>query len=107
MNRRNFLTGMGGLAAVGMGTNLVREWDERSLRAQVFIAKATSYQDDLESIIGNGLRTLGLSQSWAKGRIVLLKPNLVEPSSSSPQINTHPYVVRAAAEVFRRWGGAK
>ena len=104
MNRRNFLTGVGGLATVGMGTNLVREWDERSLRAQVFIAKAKSYQDDLESIIGDGLAMLGLSQSWAKGRIVLLKPNLVEPSRSSPQINTHPYVVRAAAEVFRRWG---
>jgi uncharacterized protein (DUF362 family) len=104
MNRRNFLTGVGGLATVGMGTNLVREWDERSLRAQVFIAKATSYQSDLESIIGDGLRMLGLSQSWAKGRIVVLKPNLVEPSRSSPQINTHPYVVRAAAEVFRRWG---
>jgi uncharacterized protein (DUF362 family) len=104
MNRRNFLTGMGGLATIGMGTNLVRERDERSLRAQVFIAKAASYEVDLQSLIGDGLFALGLSPSWAKGRTVLLKPNLVEPSLSSPQINTHPYVVRAAADVFHRWG---
>jgi uncharacterized protein (DUF362 family) len=104
MNRRSFLTGMGGLAAVGLGANLIREWQERSQSAQVFIAKATSYQADLESIIGDGLRNLGLSYPWVKGRTVLLKPNLVEPTQSSPHINTHPMVVRAAAEVFRRWG---
>ena len=69
-----------------------------------FIAKAASYQADLESIIAAGLRELGLSPSWAKGRSVLLKPNLVEPCRDAPQINTHPAVVRAAAEVFRRWG---
>jgi uncharacterized protein (DUF362 family) len=104
MNRRNFLTGMGGLAAIGVGASLVREWDERSLRAQVFIARAASYEADLESIIGAGLRELGLSPFWAKGRTVLLKPNLVEPCRDAPQINTHPAVVRAAAEVFRNWG---
>ena len=80
------------------------DWDERSLRARVFIARAASYEADLESIISSGLRELGLSASWAKGRSVLLKPNLVEPFVDSPQINTHPAVVRAAAEVFRRWG---
>jgi uncharacterized protein (DUF362 family) len=104
MNRRNFLTGMGGLATIGMGARQVNEWNERSLRAQVFIAKAACYEADLESIIVAGLSELGLSTSWAKGRSVLLKPNLVEPCRDSPQINTHPTVVRAAAEVFRRWG---
>jgi uncharacterized protein (DUF362 family) len=103
MNRRIFLTGMGGLATLGVGASVVSEWDERSLRAQVFIAKAASYEVDLESIIGAGLRELGLSPSWVKGRSVLLKPNLVEPCRDAPQINTHPAVVRAAAEVFRRW----
>ena len=38
-----------------------------------------------------------------KGKTVLLKPNLVEPTRADPQINTHPAVVRAAGEVFRRW----
>ena len=104
MNRRDFLTGMGGLAAIGLGTKQVSDCNERSLRAEVFITKAASYQCDLESKIAAGLFELGLRPSWAKGRSVLLKPNLVEPSLDSPQINTHPAVVRAVAEVFRRWG---
>jgi uncharacterized protein (DUF362 family) len=104
MNRRNFLTGIGGLATIGMGAKLVSEWNERSLRAQVFIAKAASYEADLEPIIAAGLRELGLTSAWARGRSVLLKPNLVEPSRGAPQINTNPAVVRAAAQVFRRWG---
>jgi uncharacterized protein (DUF362 family) len=104
MNRRKFLTGVGGLATVSLGANLVRESDEGGLRSRVFIAKALSYQDDLESIITSGLSELGLGASWAKGKSVLLKPNLVEPTASAPQINTHPLVVRAVAQVFRRWG---
>ena len=103
MNRRNFLTGAGGLATIGLGAKVVTDWNEQSLR-QVFIAKAASYGADLESIINTGLCNLGLSRAWAKGRSVLLKPNLVEPCLDSPQINTHPAVVRATAEVFRRWG---
>jgi uncharacterized protein (DUF362 family) len=39
-----------------------------------------------------------------RGRKVLLKPNLVEPSRQSPQVTTHPAMIVAAAEVFRRWG---
>ena len=61
MNRRDLLTGMGGLAAIGIGARQVRDWNERSLRARVFIARASSYQADLESIIDDGLRALGLS----------------------------------------------
>ncbi len=37
----------------------------------------------------------------------MLKPNLVEPCSDAPQVNTHPAVVRAAAEVFRGWGARR
>jgi uncharacterized protein (DUF362 family) len=74
------------------------------MRAAVFIAKAPSYQSDLESIIGSGLRELGVGPSWVAGKSVLLKPNLVEPCRDAPQINTHPAVVRAAALVFRSWG---
>ena len=56
--------------------------------------------------IAAGLRELGLGHAWARGKTVLLKPNLVEPSRDAPAINTHPLVVRAAAEVFRSWGAA-
>src|SRR5260370_5238284 len=104
MNGGNFLAGVGGLAVIGMGAKQVSDWNERSLRAQVFIARAETYQADLESISGAGFRELGLYPAWARGRSVLLKPNLVEPYRDVPEINTNPAVVRATAEVFRRWG---
>ncbi len=103
--RRAFLTGAGALAATGLGASAWREHDERARRAEVFIGKASSYDEsDLERLIADGLRAVGLSPRWAAGKSVLLKPNLVEPSREAPQINTHPAVVRASAEVFRRWG---
>ena len=104
MKRRSFLTAAGATTALGMGLKTARDFDESGMRSDVFIAKAGSYEADLESIIRDGLHELGLGPSLVKGKSVLLKPNLVEPSRSAPQINTHPLVVRAAAEVFRRWG---
>ena len=104
MRRRAFLTGAGGIVSAGLAANLFRRWDESSLRAPVVIARAASYDVDLEATIRSGLRELGIGPWWAKGRSILLKPNLVEPCIDEPQINTHPAVVRAAAEVFRGWG---
>jgi uncharacterized protein (DUF362 family) len=103
MKRRRFLTGVGAAVATGLGARLVREWDEASHRARVFVGKAPSYQSDLESKIRHGLGELGFGPARVEGRSVLLKPNLVEPSHEAPHINTHPAVVRAAAEVFRGW----
>ncbi len=103
MNRRKFLTGIGGAATAGLAADLAWKWNEAGLRAQVFVAKAASYAADLETIIASGLTELGLGPAWVEGRTVLLKPNLVEPYQDAPQINTHASVVRAAALVFRRW----
>ncbi len=44
-----------------------------------------------------------LGPRQVKGKSILLKPNLVEPSREFPHINTHPALVRAVAEVFRSW----
>jgi uncharacterized protein (DUF362 family) len=104
MIRREFLTGVGGLAAAGAGAKWLYDQNEASFRASVFVAKAASYDVDLEPIIRSGLGELGLAPSWAKGKSVLLKPNLVEPSHDAPHINTHPAVVHAAARVFQGWG---
>jgi uncharacterized protein (DUF362 family) len=104
MNRRSFLTGIGAAVATGLGADLACDWNEWSWRAAVFIAKASTYESSLESIIASGLTELGVDSRWAIGKRVLLKPNLVEPSRDAPQINTHPLLVRAAAEVFRGWG---
>jgi uncharacterized protein (DUF362 family) len=103
MKRRSFLTAAGATVAAGMALKSARDHDEASLRADVFIARAGSYADDLEPIIRRGLSELGMGPATIKGKTVLLKPNLVEPTRSVPHINTHPRVVIAVAEVFRRW----
>jgi uncharacterized protein (DUF362 family) len=103
-SRRKFLATTGALLAGGAGLKLLRDHNEAFCRADVFIAKAASYDDDLPRIIRRGLAELGLGRTWAQGKSVLLKPNLVEPLRDAPHINTHPAVVRAVAEVFRGWG---
>jgi uncharacterized protein (DUF362 family) len=103
LNRRTFLVGAGAAVAAGLGTKLLVDRNEHSLRATVVIAKATSYDADLVRTIRDGLNELGLGPAWVAGESVLLKPYLVEPSREAPHINTHPALVRATAEVFRSW----
>ena len=55
----------------------------------------------------SGIRELGITLSEIKGKRILLKPNLVEPHMAAGQINTHPLVVRGAAEAFLRAGASK
>jgi uncharacterized protein (DUF362 family) len=107
MKRRTFLTGVGGVAAAGLAANWVRDRNEGFQRAAVVVATASSYESDLETVLRSGLRELGIEPGMIKGKSVLLKPNLVEPCGDAPQINTHPSVVRAAAEVFREWGARR
>ena len=104
MKRRSLLTGLGAAVAAGLGGGLATDWNERGQRASVFIAKASDYEANLEARIEAGLRELGFDHRFAKGKSVLLKPNLVEPSRATPEVNTHPHVVRAVAGVFRRLG---
>jgi uncharacterized protein (DUF362 family) len=104
LGRREFLGAAGAILAGGSGLKLLRDRNEAFCRANVFIARAVSYEEDLPRIIRGGLAELGLGPAWARGKSVLLKPNLVEPIRDAPHINTHPAVVRAVAEVFRGWG---
>ncbi|MFO0888959.1 MAG: DUF362 domain-containing protein [Isosphaeraceae bacterium] len=103
MTRRTFLTCAGAATAAGLGLRAARERDERGLRADVFISRADSYEGELAAGIRAGLEELGLGTHAVRGKRILLKPNLVEPSREQPHINTHPAVVRASAEVFRSW----
>jgi uncharacterized protein (DUF362 family) len=103
LRRRRFLIGAGAAVAAGLGTKLVRDVNEARLRAEVFIARARTYDDDLATKIDDGLTALGFSPARVIGKSVLLKPNLVEPSRGAPQVNTHPELIRTVAEVFRRW----
>ncbi len=74
--------------------------------SRVFIAVAEDYQDDLVSLIMSGLKELAISPEAIRGKRILLKPNLVEPRSGLSHINTHPLVVRAAYDAFRRLGAS-
>ncbi|MBX6315552.1 MAG: DUF362 domain-containing protein [Isosphaeraceae bacterium] len=100
--RRQFLAGAGAVVAGGLTAKAIRDYQEGFLRADVVIAKAISYTIDLERVVREGLAALGLGRPWVRGKSVLLKPNLVEPNYEAPHINTHPALIRAVAETFRR-----
>src|SRR5262245_61218546 len=71
-------------------------------RAPVTIARASSYSGELYELIRGILIDHRVE---ARGKRVVLKPNLVEFEDSSV-INTHPNLVRAAREAFLSLGAA-
>ncbi|HEX3869266.1 MAG TPA: DUF362 domain-containing protein [Pirellulales bacterium] len=101
-DRRALLIGTS-TAAIGFfgGSALI---DRLRPRKRVFIARNQRYDGPLEQTIRDGLAATGLGESQVRGKRVLLKPNMVEPTRASPQMTTNPAVVLAAAEVFRKWG---
>lgn len=101
-SRRTWLIGGGTVAATLVGAGLIRHW--RGERASVFIAKGQSYGVDLVRTIRDGLNACGLASESVRGKRVLLKPNMVEPTRDAPHMTTHPAMVLATAEVFRGWG---
>lgn len=100
--RRALLVG-GSLAAAGLiARPLLREW--LGGRASVFVARNQRYDGDLSRTIRDGLLAAGLDPVPLRGKRVLLKPNLVEPTRDVPFLTTHPMMVAAAADIFRQWG---
>ncbi len=101
-DRRALLVG-GGVALAGVaGYSVLR--DVGKPRAAVFVARSQRYDGPLTRTIADGLTATGLEPGSVRGKRVLLKPNLVEPTKKSPHMTTHPAMVQAAADVFRRWG---
>jgi uncharacterized protein (DUF362 family) len=101
-SRRRLLAGAGAVAAAALGFPLLRR--AFPVQTPVFLARNQRYDGPLAKTIADGLAAVGFDRDWVRGRRVLLKPNLVEPTASAPQVTTHPSVVLAAAQVFRRWG---
>ncbi|MGE0757299.1 MAG: DUF362 domain-containing protein [Pirellulaceae bacterium] len=87
-----------GLAVLPVARRLARH------RESVFVARNQRYDGQLVRTLHDGLLATGLDAARLRGRRVLLKPNLVEPTRAAPHVTTHPAVVGAAAEVFRSWG---
>lgn len=103
-DRRTFLVGSGLIAAGAIGYPMARRlWRTPQ---PVFLAGGQRYDGSLTRTIRDGLEAVGFDFSWVRHRRVLLKPNLVEPARDSPQMTTHPAVVLAAADVFRRAGAS-
>ena len=102
VNRRALLIG-GSLAAAGaIGYPLARRL--MTERASVFVARGQKYDGPLRQTIHDGLLASGIKSEHVRGRKVLLKPNMVEPTRSAPQMTTRPEILLAAIEVFRDWG---
>lgn len=103
-DRRALLIGGGATLAAIAGYPVVRHLTAPT--APVFVAKSQTYDGRLVTTIRDGLIATGLDQKAIRGRRVLLKPNMVEPDRSAPQMTTHPAMILATAEVFRSWGAS-
>lgn len=103
--RRAFLGGAlaAGAAALHGCTDAPR-WEPSAVRqparSRVAILSATAYDDGLVEIVRRGLRLFDLPIA---GKRVVLKPNFVEHDPNGV-VNTHPALVAAAIEAFRRAG---
>jgi uncharacterized protein (DUF362 family) len=74
--------------------------DQRPRRSRVAILHAGRYSQNLDQILEAGLRLFPIN---VRDKTVVLKPNLVDYAPDDA-INTHPLLVLAAAESFRRMG---
>jgi uncharacterized protein (DUF362 family) len=101
-SRRDLLK-VGGATAVGLGALVALG---RKKRSSVFIARSQRYDADLSKTIRDGLLACNIHAEQFRGKRVLLKPNLVEPTRRIPHMTTHPAVIIAAAEVFRGFGAS-
>jgi uncharacterized protein (DUF362 family) len=103
-SRRNFVVGAAALAAgasVSVPFFLPKyHSDRRVKRSRVAILNVEQYSWRIDEILASGLRLFRIN---VQGKTVILKPNLVDYTPTNA-INTHPTVVLAAAESFRRMG---
>lgn len=103
VSRRSLLKGAAVATTVGVGGKLVWDYQEGFQTANTAILAAPRYDEGIADLIRRGLGELGFGRDHVRGKSVLLKPNLVEPSADAPHINTHPEFVRAVIEVMRHF----
>jgi uncharacterized protein (DUF362 family) len=103
-SRRSFLVGSAALAAgasVSVPFFLPKYhavWLAK--RSRVAILSVEQYSERIDEVLASGLRLFRMN---IQGKTVVLKPNLVDYTPGNA-INTHPTLVLAAAESFRRMG---
>ena len=104
LNRRALLVTGGAVVAGFAAAPWIRELV--ATRADVFIARNQRYDGRLAQTIRDGLTATGAEPQAFRGKRVLLKPNMVEPSRKIVHMTTHPAVIASAAEVFLDWGAS-
>lgn len=104
ITRRDFIIGT---TALGAGATVSApfflpkyHFNRRPKRSRVAILHAEQYSQELDQVLLKGLQLFPLD---VRGKTVVLKPNLVDYLPGDA-INTHPTLVLAAAEAFRRLG---
>ncbi len=105
IRRRDLLKGLG-LLGGGLllgGTTMSVTNEIKQAAAKTLILKAADYQQDLESLIRQGLQAYPNVLARVKGGRVVLKPNLVE-FYEVHRVNTNPNLVAAAVQAFRALG---
>jgi uncharacterized protein (DUF362 family) len=107
MTRRTVLGGSLAIAA-GAATSLPflvprYDRDRRPASSRVAILPVGEYSEKLEGLLWEGLKLFHLQVA---GKSILLKPNLVDYIPGA-EINTHPLLVIAAVECFRRSGAKR
>lgn len=104
LNRRRFFgklaVGAAGGAVLGLGLDC---WLNREPASRVTILKAKSYAGNLADLLKRALQGYPAVIERARGKRVVLKPNLVEYYEARG-VNTHPALVAAAIEAFRSLG---
>ncbi|MBM3810898.1 MAG: DUF362 domain-containing protein [Acidimicrobiia bacterium] len=89
-------------AAAGALASCARAPEPPRQPSPIAVLKAQGYATDLLPLLRRGAQECGLD---ARGKRVLLKPNLVEFDHKTC-INTHPAVLAATVELFRSLGAA-
>ena len=104
INRRQLLIGAAATAAAAaIPASFLRpryQVVKRPKRSRVAVVPVARYSDNVEEELEYGLRSFPID---VKGKSVVLKPNLVDYNPEGA-INTHPSLVVAAANCFRRRG---
>lgn len=105
LNRRDFMKlSAAGIMGVFLGTTvapLVKRL--RQPPANVMIAKADSYNNDLTGTIRRGISYYSDVLEKVKGGRIVLKPNLIDYDPDRP-LNTHPAMIAATISALHQLG---
>ncbi len=107
LDRRQFIAGAIAAALPLSGCSTRPRWERsayrKSERSRVAVLRADSYDAPLTDTVLAGLKLFGLALD---GKTIVLKPNFVEHDPHG-LVNTHPALISATIESFRRLGARR